>query len=191
VAQAFLPVRFSADVSYYQRNLPHWHPDGAALFITWRLFGSLCSSGRGLRKDARSAFLGMDRELDRARMGPVWLKDERVARSVVDALRYGQQQLGLYRLMAFALVANHVHLLIQPNSDLSRITPTVKGFTAREANKILGRTGQPFWQDESFDDWVRNRDELNRTIRYVDRHPVFAGLAQSIEVYPWSSACAQ
>jgi len=52
----------------------------------------------------------MDRELDRARMGPVWLKDERIAKSVVDALRFGQEQLGLYRLTAFALVANHVHL---------------------------------------------------------------------------------
>ena len=191
MAQAFLPVRFSTVVSYYQRNLPHWHPDGAALFITWRLFSSLRSSGWGLRKDARSAFLAMDRELDRARMGPVWLKDERIAKSVVDALRFGQEQLGLYRPMAFALVANHVHLLIQPHSDLSKITRTVKGFTAREANKILGRTGQPFWQDESFDHWVRNRDELNRTIRYIERNPVFAGLAQSIEVYPWSSACTQ
>jgi type I restriction enzyme R subunit/putative DNA methylase len=93
--------------------------------------------------------------------------------------------------MPFALVANHVHLLIQPNSDLPKITRTVKGFTAREANKILGRTGQPFWQDESFDHWVRNRDELNRTIRYIERNPVFAGLAQSIEVYSWSSACTQ
>jgi len=124
-------------------------------------------------------------------MGPVWLKDERVAKSVVNALRYGQWQLGLYKLMAFALVANHAHLLIQPNTDLSKITRTVKGFAAREANKILGRTGQPFWQDESFDHWVRNRDELNRTIRYIERNPVFAGLAQSIEVYPWSSACTQ
>ena len=161
------------------------------MFITWRLFGSVSSSGWGLRKDARSAFLAMDRELDRARMGPVWLKDERIAKSVVDALRFGQEQLGLYRPMAFALVANHVHLLIQPHSDLSKITRTVKGFTARQANKILGRTGQPFWQDESFDHWVRNRDELNRTIRYIERNPVFAGLAQSIEVYPWSSAYTQ
>jgi putative transposase len=124
-------------------------------------------------------------------MGPLWLKDERVAKLVVDALHHGQEQLGLYELMAFALVANHVHLLIEPNCPLSKITRTLKGFTARQGNTILGRTGQPFWQDEWFDHWVRNRDELNRTIRYIERNPVSAGLAQSIEVYPWSSACTQ
>src|ERR1019366_2883690 len=28
-------------MSYYERNLPHWQPEGAALFLTWRLHGSL------------------------------------------------------------------------------------------------------------------------------------------------------
>ena len=50
------------------------------------------------------------------------------------------------------------------------------GFTAAEANKILGRTGEPFWQDESYDHWVRNRYELQTIIRYVGRNPVSAGL---------------
>jgi len=27
--------------SYYRRNLPHWHPRGAAIFLTYRLYGSL------------------------------------------------------------------------------------------------------------------------------------------------------
>jgi hypothetical protein len=28
-------------LSYYQRHLPHWQPEDAALFATWRLLGSL------------------------------------------------------------------------------------------------------------------------------------------------------
>src|SRR5690242_2955448 len=28
-------------MTYYERNLPHWHPEGKAIFLTWRLFGSL------------------------------------------------------------------------------------------------------------------------------------------------------
>ena len=28
-------------MSFYRRNLPHWHPEGKAIFVTWRLFGSL------------------------------------------------------------------------------------------------------------------------------------------------------
>ena len=28
-------------VAFYRRNLPHWHPRGKALFITWRLHRSI------------------------------------------------------------------------------------------------------------------------------------------------------
>ncbi len=27
--------------TYYRRNLPHWHPIGRSIFLTWRLDGSL------------------------------------------------------------------------------------------------------------------------------------------------------
>jgi putative transposase len=158
------------------------------VFITWRLFGSLPSSGWGLRKDASEAFRHMDRTLDKAAKGPLWLKDARVAKCVVEAFQYGEREAQLYDLFAFAVIANHVHILIQPKAELSKITKTIKGFTSRQANRILERTGQPFWQDESFDHWIRNKDELNRTIRYIERNPVSAGLAQRIEDYPWSSA---
>ena len=32
---------YTYDLTYYERNLPHWQPEGAALFVTWRLHGSL------------------------------------------------------------------------------------------------------------------------------------------------------
>src|SRR6266851_3973849 len=28
-------------MAFYRRNLPHWHPEGASIFLTWRLYGSL------------------------------------------------------------------------------------------------------------------------------------------------------
>ena len=42
----------------------------------------------------------------------------------------------------------------------------LKGSTARQANLILGRTGEAFWQDESFDHRVRDEVELDRIVRY-------------------------
>ena len=63
----------------------------------------------------------------------------------------------------------------------------MKGYTAREANKILGRTGQPFWQKESYDHWVRDSAELQRIRRYIERNPVKGGLVSRVEDYPWSS----
>jgi putative transposase len=97
----------------------------------------------------------MDRMLDRAATGPRWLQDERVAEVVANALRYRERQLGLYRLRAWVLMINHVHILIYPEARLSRITKAIKNHTARLANAILWRMGLPFWQDESYDHWVR------------------------------------
>src|SRR5207245_8898543 len=53
---------------------------------------------------------------------------------------------------------------------------------------ILGRTGEAFWQDESFDHRVRDEVELERIVRYVENNPVSAGLAVNPRAWPWSSA---
>ena len=68
-----------------------------------------------------------------------------------------------------------------------RIMHSLKRFTARECNKLLGRQGT-FWQDESYDHSVRNEDELERIIDYVELNPVGSQLAPNREAWPFSSA---
>ena len=53
---------------------------------------------------------------------------------------------------------------------------------------MLGRTGQPFWQAESYDRSVRDERESNRIEGYIENNPVKAGLVANAEDYPWSSA---
>jgi REP element-mobilizing transposase RayT len=65
---------------------------------------------------------------------------------------------------------------------------SLKRFTAREGNRILGFTGQPFWQDESYDRLVRDEGEFQRIVRYIETNPVNAGLVAMPEEFPWSSA---
>ena len=83
---------------------------------------------------------------------------------------------------------NHVHVLLRPKTSMPAITRWLKGSTARQANLILGRTGEAFWQDESFDHRVRDEAELDRIVRYVEYNPVNAGLAANPRDWPWSSA---
>jgi REP element-mobilizing transposase RayT len=125
---------------------------------------------------------------DKAATGPRWLLDERVAQCMADALRYGEGTLGLYKLRAWVLMVNHVHILIYPEARLSRITKSIKNFSARQANAILGQTGQPFWQDESYDHWVRGPEELEKIVQYIEENPVAAGLVERVEDWRWSSA---
>lgn len=177
-------------MSYYERHLPHWHPEGAFLFVTWRLEGSLPAHRREEVPDetAGEAFVRLDRQLDRAACGPLWLKDSRVAEAVVEALRRGEGERKLYRLCAHVVMANHVHLLLEPLAPLRKITQWIKGYSAHQANRILGYGGQSFWQHESYDHWVRDEREYHRIARYIESNPVSAGLVSSIEEWPWSSA---
>jgi REP element-mobilizing transposase RayT len=178
-------------VMFYRRHLPHWQRRGSALFITWRLHGSLPRQALAAalkQSNLAKRLLILDRELDRAACGPTWLTDVRVSQAVVDALHYGAEKLQLYRLSAYVVMSNHVHVLIWPKALLPEITKAIKGFTAREANRILGRTGEKFWQDESFDHAIRNEESFYRIVRYIERNPVKAGLVQRAEDWPWSSA---
>jgi REP element-mobilizing transposase RayT len=77
---------------------------------------------------------------------------------------------------------NHVHVIVEPlpSHELSDILQSWKSFTAKGANRLLQREGV-FWQKESYDHIVRDRDELERTIRYVRGNPANARLKD----WPW------
>ena len=78
--------------------------------------------------------------------------------------------------------------MITPFVEVSKITHALKRFTARSANQILGLTGQPFWQDESYDHLVREDPEFDRIVRYIENNPVKAGFVAQPEDFTWSSA---
>ncbi len=168
----------------YRRNLPHFQPDGAELFITFRLYGTLPAASRCNGR----AFVAADRELERTSTGPSWLKQPRIADCVTETIRHGDQARSLYDLVAFVVMPNHVHLLIDPSAPAPKITQFVKGVSARRANELLRRTGQPFWQDESFDRWVRTAKERDDIIRYIEFNPVRANLVVEPQLFRYSSA---
>jgi putative transposase len=171
------------------RRLPHSYPQGRWLFITWTLHGSFPASKFRPAAKATSgeAFASIDRYLDNTRTGPQFLRQANIAQLVVDSLHRGAE-LGHYELGPFVIMANHVHVLLMPLVSPSQLLKSLKGSTAREANRLLGRTGEQFWQRESYDHWVRNQEEWRRIARYIERNPVKARLVSRIEDYKWSSA---
>jgi len=117
----------------------------------------------------------------------MYLRQEAIAEIVIASLFKGAE-LGQYYLGAFAVMANHVHVLLWPLVAPSLLLKSLKGFTAREANRILCRTGEPFWQRESYDHCVRDEKGWGRICAYIEENPVTAGLVGSAEEYVWSSA---
>jgi REP element-mobilizing transposase RayT len=172
---------------FHTRRLPHYDRLDHPTFLTWRLAGTL-PKGRHFRPETTSgeAFLAMDRLLDDGRTGPQYLRQPEIANMLVEAIRYRD---GLaYQLHNYVVMPNHVHLLITPRKPLPRLTQSLKQFTATEANRILGQTGRPFWQDETYDRLVRDKEEFDRIASYIEINPVRAGLAATPQEFTWSSA---
>ncbi len=136
--------------------------------------------------------------------GPMWLSDERIAQIVFDSilLRDGKE----YILLAFCIMSNHVHIVFRPNlnehsihevraeksSRLVSTDPTygvimqsLKGYTARKCNQVMGRSGA-FWDAESYDHEIRNSESYARIVRYTLNNPVKAGLVKNWEEWRWS-----
>jgi REP element-mobilizing transposase RayT len=137
-------------------------PQGHWLFLSWRFHGSL----------------------PRVPYPP---RQPSAGEAIVQILRRGAG-LGDYQLGAYVVMPDHVHLLLLPFISPSRLLKALRGCTAREANRILGRTGRPFWQAESGHRWVRDDRERERIAVGIESQPVQAGLAAQAEDYPWSSA---
>lgn len=191
-------------MAFYRRNLPHWLPAGKSIFITWRLYGSLPLTLLKKTRTARNGcatkapqdnppespgkkFRQLDAALDSAKSGPLWLADPEIAAYAEYPIVRGAE-LGRYLLHAYVVMPNHVHILLEPCLPLAKITGVIKGVAARDANATLGRSGKPFWQDESFDHWIRNSAEFARICHYIEWNPVHAGLVVRPEDWKWSSA---
>jgi len=130
----------------------------------------------------------MDRLLDEARSGQFFLAQPSIAQMVVDAIHYNSCVLQQYNVHAFAVMPNHVHLLVTALVPLPKLTKSLKGITAKRANGMLGFTGKSFWQEESCDRLVRDQREFEKIRSYIEENPVRAGLVKDAAEYRWSSA---
>ncbi len=103
-----------------------------------------------------------------------------------------------YELFALCVMPDHVHALFQPwpkerkDGDdehetfwtMSELMRSLKSFSAREINKLEGRTGA-VWERETFDRYVRSERDLAEKFAYIMRNPWDAGVARAGEDYEW------
>ena len=140
------------------------------------------------REEQRLAHLyseKVERYLD-AGHGLCFMKEDRVARLVTNALHHFDRQ--RYSLAAWCVMPNHVDVVVEPfagktttagmalpQSELPEILHSWKSFTAKEANKVLSRSGA-FWQAEYYDHLIRDEANFLHAVRYVLDNPKNAGL---------------
>lgn len=119
--------------------------------------------------------------------GACWLRDDRVAAVVEETLLLFDG--ARYRLIAWCVMPNHVHVLIETweKWNLGDVVHSWKSFTAHGANQILGRSGE-FWFREYFDRFIRDDQHFSNAVNYIENNPVKAGLVRNREEWRWSSA---
>ena len=199
----FTPFDKSRPASIHSRALPHWQQDGATYYVTFRLADSLPQEvftrwreerDVALREVRQSANLTNQEKTDLTEkvaeeynekleghldqgIGECWLRKPEVSQIVENALCHFDGD--RYLLGSYVIMPNHVHLLVRPAMEhkLADILQAWKSFTAKEGNKLLGRTGE-FWQPESFDHIVRDEQHLEKFTRYIQENPIRVGLKE-------------
>lgn len=148
-------------------------------------------------------FAKMEGWLDR-QPGRRDLDDPALARVIVDSMFHfaGER----YALFSYVVMPSHFHWLFRPlpqwvetltddgtddaRTPRERITYSLNRFTATRCNRLLNVKGQ-YWQTESYDHWVRDVEEMERIMRYIEENPVKAGLVRAPELWLFSSAWAR
>lgn len=148
---------------FYRRNLPHMERLCATYFVTFSTKGDLFLPGA-----ARSIALK-------------------------HCLFENRKRIELY---AGVVMPNHVHLLFAALENefgepfrLAEIMKGIKGSSAYNINKLLGRKGA-LWEQESFDRILRY-GEFEFKMNYIRANPIVAGLACKPDEYRWSWKAAQ
>ncbi len=170
--------------------LPHFDADTLIQFITFRLADSLPKSIFDELTAAASGSADLRQRIEAtvdSGLGSCALRDPVVATMVQDALRHFDGE--RYKLLAWTIMPNHVHVLVEQNIGfpLGDIVRSWKSFTAKTANKQLGRTGV-FWEPDYFDRYIRDQAHFDVAVHYIHENPVKAGLVALAADWRWSSA---
>ena len=210
---------------YYRQKFPHIQRIGDTFFVTFRLFGSLPKSviedckqryhnrlneikvnfkGKNQNyekfKVHRNYLIEYDNLLHSIKTGPKYLSDIQCA--MICKEQFHRFDNKLYKLLAYTIMNNHVHLLIDTSvqlelldfdqkriekefQTLDKIMKRIKGASARYCNELLGYSGQ-FWEHENYDTYIRNERMLKNVISYILENPVKAGIVEEWHEYRWN-----
>jgi len=126
-------------------------------------------------------------EYEDAGHGACWLRQAAIATLVEDALFYFDGQ--RYRLLAWCIMPNHVHVLIETwaGHPLGTVLHTWKSYTAQKANRLLKQSGA-FWARDYYDRYMRDDEHFQQMVAYIEQNPVTAKLVKSAGDWKFSSA---
>lgn len=187
---------------WYSRGyLPHFDAAHFLQSVTYRLADSLPQSKLAELREELEHLPDNLRDVEQRKRIEAWLdmgigccalSHGDVARYVQDSLLHFHGE--RYHLHAWCIMPNHVHLLLEPLTELATIVQGWKSYTARwilRKNEELALkipTANRLWMREYWDRYIRDAEHYRKTVEYIHYNPVKAGLCDAAEAWKWSSA---
>jgi len=198
-------------LGWHERGyLPHCDFPDLVQFVTFRLHDSMPASRRGEWehlleienvKDKRQK---LEEYLDKG-VGKCLLRQPAIARLAENALTHFHD--GRYELRAWCIMPNHVHVLFNVRqTPLGKTIQSWKRFIATGAEETLAERRSPTrheqatsinaparraalqWQREYWDTFMRDTDQEQKAVAYIENNPVKARLCPAPEDWSFSSA---
>jgi len=176
--------------------LPHFDVPGITQSINFHIYGSLPTSVIEKFKSEldhlkdeekkRELLRKIDRYLDLGSEKSLLARPNH-AEVVEQVLQNADGE--YYRLHAWCIMANHVHVLCTPTGEMS-LGEIVKGWKAVSGRQIkrLGSGIDRVWAGDYFDRYIRNEQHYWNEVAYIESNPVKAGLCREDKDWTWSSA---
>jgi len=109
---------------------------------------------------------------------------ESAARLMLDTLR-GYREKGSFALHAFAVMPDHVHLLLTPAPEVS-LEKAIQFMKGGFSFRLKSRS--EVWERAHFDKRIKDRDGYEACVAYIHANPVAAGLVEDAAQFAYSSA---
>lgn len=171
-------------------NLPHWHQNNKAYFITFRLDDSLQISRAAELTGIKSSFeqhnpkpwdaatrlryhkliSPVEERLLDAGHGECCLRYEPCRNCLAEAI--SRLNWDVYDVVAYVIMPNHVHMLtvISDGGEAKEMMRIIKGTSSRGINGIMNRMGK-LWHRDYFDRIVRSEDHFKHYLNYIINNP--------------------
>ncbi|MFT3742385.1 MAG: transposase [Gammaproteobacteria bacterium] len=187
-----LPITSSKNKTFWhsRRSIPHYDPGYGYQMITYRLADALprhvVQEIFNNKTHEKHKLSDVEKYLDR-HYGSCILSKPEIAQIVIDNWHWFDEQ--RYKLHAFVVMPNHVHLLIRvfEGNALSHIIHGWKSYTANRIKQFV-RAPTTIWQADYWDRFIRDQDHFNRVVEYIHYNPVKAGICEKPSYWPYSSA---
>jgi type I restriction enzyme R subunit/putative DNA methylase len=200
-------------LGWHERGyLPHCDFPNLTQLVTIRLHDSMPASRRAewehllKLEDIRDRRLKLEEYLDRG-VGECRLREARVAELAETTLLHFHRE--RYDLQAWCVMPNHVHVLVNVRmTPLGKIMQSWKRFIATQAVDVMTERRSPArldgdpkfggpgrrlalqlrWQREYWDTFLRDEEQEQKAIHYIENNPLKAELCRLPEEGPFSSA---